>query len=213
MRWLKRGLWLSAWGVWAWLGVGLYRELPRQFDQPLCTLPLRGIQTIIGFVGETDLFVQVLWEDNGESTRVEVYDAVTGVMVGQSPGPSINNFPIHRLPSEHYPVMVTRARPRAPLPEYGLFLLNLKTMQWRRLAEQQPLAVSVHPTRPWMVAVLETPRPYGKLVVFDFETGRELFSRDAGRNHHRRAAFLHRRRATCHPVRQPRDAGRRCAIG
>jgi hypothetical protein len=28
-RWLPRSLWLLAWSFWAWLGFGLYRELPR----------------------------------------------------------------------------------------------------------------------------------------------------------------------------------------
>jgi hypothetical protein len=37
MRWLKRSLWISAWGVWAWLGVGLYRQLPREPGPAACT--------------------------------------------------------------------------------------------------------------------------------------------------------------------------------
>ena len=30
MKWVKRGLWLAAWGAWAWLGAALQRELPRR---------------------------------------------------------------------------------------------------------------------------------------------------------------------------------------
>src|SRR5262245_10823400 len=32
-RWLCRGLWLLAWSFWVWLGVGLYRELPRDIGR------------------------------------------------------------------------------------------------------------------------------------------------------------------------------------
>src|SRR4051794_23075083 len=37
-RWLPRALWLLAWSFWAWLGWGLYRELPRSLT-PFAVLP------------------------------------------------------------------------------------------------------------------------------------------------------------------------------
>jgi hypothetical protein len=61
MRWLKRFFWLFAWGAWAWLGFGLYRELPRslgslvstssrvfasQFSKDTYSSATNGIQTL-----------------------------------------------------------------------------------------------------------------------------------------------------------------------
>jgi len=49
---LKHLFWLFAWSLWAWLGVGLYRELPRQTGAFLCRLSLSEKERVIGFLGD-----------------------------------------------------------------------------------------------------------------------------------------------------------------
>lgn len=50
MKWLYNILWLTAWGVWLWLGVGLYRELPRDLGPVVCKLPLTPTEKFVDFL-------------------------------------------------------------------------------------------------------------------------------------------------------------------
>jgi len=53
----RRLVWLAAWGVWAWLGVGLARELPRELGPPIGKLPLGKDEWIDRLVVGTSLAV------------------------------------------------------------------------------------------------------------------------------------------------------------
>jgi len=53
MRWLPRTLWLLAWSFWAWLGFGLYRELPRSAGPVVRTLTLEQTEHVLGFYGDS----------------------------------------------------------------------------------------------------------------------------------------------------------------
>src|SRR6476660_10364094 len=47
---IKRICWITAWGVWLWLGFGLYRELPRDLGRVVCKLPTANLSTT--FIGD-----------------------------------------------------------------------------------------------------------------------------------------------------------------
>lgn len=65
MKWIKRGLWVAAWGVWVWCGFGLYRELPRAF--PLaCDLSLPPNSTLCGFIADTH---EIVFHERGASPQ------------------------------------------------------------------------------------------------------------------------------------------------
>ena len=49
MKWVKRGLWLSIWLLWTWLGVRLVAELPRDPGIPLCQVGDDG-EECLGFL-------------------------------------------------------------------------------------------------------------------------------------------------------------------
>jgi hypothetical protein len=52
---LHRAFWLGSWSFWAWLGVGLYRELPREMSPDLAALRLGGSERAAGFLGGNNL--------------------------------------------------------------------------------------------------------------------------------------------------------------
>src|SRR5262245_59971685 len=85
---VKRLLWLLAWGVWLWLGVGLYRELPRELGPMVSQLPVGSRDTLLGFVGGSDeVAVLVGDEDRYGCRKVGLFDARTGDAVGSPVGP------------------------------------------------------------------------------------------------------------------------------
>ena len=57
MKWVKRGLWVGAWGAWAWLGFGLHRELPRDLGPVVCKLPFGDDRWPVGFIDGGDVLV------------------------------------------------------------------------------------------------------------------------------------------------------------
>ena len=77
MRGLKRSLWLLAWVAWAWLGVGLYRALPRLDGRPICKLALEKEEWIDRLVVGTSLAVSRSISPDGVRMR-RVWDLRTG---------------------------------------------------------------------------------------------------------------------------------------
>src|SRR6476620_98508 len=104
MRWLKRGLWMTAWGAWLALGVGLYQQLPRAFGQPLCTLPVdqSALPSLVlgpmGFVGDGNIFAVESTPRNGQKGwQVRLFDAQTGSELESRPMPELGPGPIWKL--------------------------------------------------------------------------------------------------------------------
>ena len=54
MKWVKRGLWAAGWSSWAWLGVGLHRELPRDLGPTVSRRQGKEEISVVGFLGEGD---------------------------------------------------------------------------------------------------------------------------------------------------------------
>lgn len=80
-RWLPRSFWLLAWSVWAWLGWGLYRELPRDIGQAVSRLPLipEGHNSLMGFLhGEKTAVTVGIGGDDEERRDVRLWDLGTG---------------------------------------------------------------------------------------------------------------------------------------
>jgi len=82
MRWVKRGLWLAAWSFWLWLGVGLYRELPRDLGRLVRTLSLAQNEQVLGFDRSSHNVVTRI--DSPLSYRL--VDAQTGEELGRPVG-------------------------------------------------------------------------------------------------------------------------------
>jgi len=86
MRWVRRGLWIAAWGVWAWLGVGLYHELPRKPGALVHELNLRFPDDMpVGFVGNTNRLVVARNLRTKNEQAVELFDIDSGKLLRHVP--------------------------------------------------------------------------------------------------------------------------------
>jgi hypothetical protein len=186
MTHLKRILWLAAWSVWLWLGFGLYRELPRKFGKPICTLPISEQAMIAGFIGTTNHVVVVFREDRSGQTTVRAFDAQTGAVAAETKGPPQRAFLLARLdPVRHELLFANELEyPEEPIWKSGVFVLDTPTMKWRRVADHVPYAVphasyavSHHSKRPWLLFI-QNELPQGRVVALDYTTGKEVFARN-----------------------------------
>src|SRR5262249_15597928 len=76
-HWLPRALWLGAWSFWAWLGWGLYRELPRGLGPVVCKLALEPREKVTGIGGSPP---SIITEQNDPSGCViRARSSTTGV--------------------------------------------------------------------------------------------------------------------------------------
>jgi len=178
MRWLKRGVWILAWVCWAWLGVGLYRELPRELTF-VRELPPGGKGMYRGFVGDSNHVLVLTAAGDGGPVAIRVFDAETGNPLLLADGPPNANFWCSSPEALRHGVLIAnrQARPRS---HETLHVFDILLNVWRPLTDAYGSDISVHPSRPWVV-FNETPtRPDGcwRTVVMDFKTGREVFARN-----------------------------------
>ena len=177
MAHLKRLLWLFAWSLWLLLGLGLYRELPRELGPAVCQLPL-GKDDVMSFAGPSLVAIQKLPVPT--PTSIRLVDAETGEVV-------------RILPTEdHQPVFQWGPR-RFGVGFWGFWgsggrpqdfkAYHAREGRWTTISKRAPTRVAFHPTRPW-IAIQERQnlpndgsRP---LVVVDYLTGAELFVRPRG---------------------------------
>lgn len=82
--WLSRTAWLALWGIWLWLGFGLYRELPRDLGPKVCSLDLIvGSEFMWGFAPERPEVITYVWTNSKRRTIYFAYDVHTGKRIGE----------------------------------------------------------------------------------------------------------------------------------
>ena len=168
MTWVKRGLWAAAWGVWVWLGFGLYRELPRGWGTTLRPPRLAPGSRPLGFLhGKNDVAV-LKWTPG---TRGEVFDAETGITVR-----TVSDLPItgnlqHRLDPCHRNVLFNYQLFNPDRPK-GLYKPELDKGEWKRLWDQPSDAIDLHHRRPWVALAEKADGPPSqRVVVLDYQSG------------------------------------------
>jgi hypothetical protein len=189
MKRLKRGLWFIAWGVWVWLGFGLYRELPRELGPVVCKLPISRDSTVLGFVETTDRIAVVSKTMNNLATTIGVYDSRTAELLSKNYAPAVADVMPMRHVVRSHGALVAHYVPFEDDDRTadGLHLLDLTIGKWKRLSTNLVTAIAVHPRRPWIGYVdrgsaSSIGKPRGSqrlpsLVVYDFERGRPIFAR------------------------------------
>jgi len=184
MKYVPRLLWLLAWSLWLLLGLGLYRELPRNIGLPLHELPIsQGL--ILGFVADSNRVATFKPATINPST-VAFFDAETGRLVNQIEGPATNKFWCRSPEALRHGVLIVN-RPSEKIGNAGwvssLQLFDLVRGQWRELTKHRGTEISIHPTRPWVVfnEYLRIPVGTSRAVVIDFQAGKEIFARDLPR--------------------------------
>jgi len=189
MRWLKRGAWLLAWGVWAWLGVGLYRELPRGLGPVVSTIPKERNEVIVSRFGERPTLITCLTDHATHVSKFRRWNVLTGALeeeFGDVKGQSLTLARPHQRfvnvekPSfEHGRPMKIVTTPTElstlqwrPEPKY---LLDLEGGQWLELIGDASGPV-LHPEKTWAL-FWTAGREFGENFVIgvDYRTGRRLF--------------------------------------
>jgi len=184
MTWLKRCFWLLAWSVWLYLGVGLYRELPRH-PGPTVRRLWEGTQTApIGFVGQSDLVATRTITDRGRgTTTIEVFDT-EGHRLRSTEGPSgLASLATTTIPAmlakDVYLCGFTPTGSAFGIRSESLRALDLQTGKWTLLSAGGAGLLTVHPQRP-LIAFYDDKDP-GSVVVANFRTGEKLFQYDLPR--------------------------------
>lgn len=190
MKWIARCCWLAAWGVWFWLGFGLYRELPKKLGPRTCKLPIGSGNEAFGFVGETNL-IAVQVGSYGPIRNLALFDAQSGNEVGRRPlpmTPMYNGVSVLDVTATRVDQVQTRNRSTL---KYGCILGRNKTPgqwdsglqsfdvlheKWRRLTWLDVSQIELHPTKPW-AAMVVGPEVGGanRIVVADYQRGTTLF--------------------------------------
>jgi hypothetical protein len=175
LKWL---LWLSAWAVWIWLGVGLYRELPRKYGKPIGRINFHSDAMLLGFLGASSHFA-VIRESKESHTTVEVIDLETDRLVGSAPGPRKSDYLTGSSGDSNIEFIAARTAPNAngALRTSGFFLLDLNCWEWRRPSNRIARSFTLHENKPRMLFVDDDLSGGPTIVVMDFESGKELFAR------------------------------------
>lgn len=179
MRRLPRFLWLLAWSSWLWLGVGLYRELPRDPGPVVHRLWEGKGTTPLGFVGQSDHVAAQKSPLRGRSSStIEVFDAAVGRRLTETTDePNAfwaslqTSFP--SALAEGVYLSTRGPQPTVVRPSGVLRALDLRTGRWTRLSVGGAGFFTVHPKRP-VVAFFDDAEN-GSVVVANYHTGEKLF--------------------------------------
>jgi len=173
MKWLKRCCWLAAWGVWLWLGFGLYRELPRHAGAKVCEAQFEEGERPLGFFDDDRLLATLEVLDDSKGFNVRVRDALRGEVKRRVPAGRIGTYYDQQFSSTHA-IVVGGQRADESLPPAAL---DLHTGKWTDLGPNAAYFKSFHPTKPW---ALLTQAAHGDFTpksasVVDLRSGRRLF--------------------------------------
>ena len=166
MRWVKRGCWVAAWGMWFWLGVGLHRELPRDLSPTTRLGFVWGSETLLGFLeGGDAIAVQ------GADESIRISDARSGEKIKELPGPDDHPGHSTKFYTRHG-VAICR-KPGQESERY--LLLNLRSGAWSSIEDRLGSVLDVHPTKPWAAgAIIKADRSTPVLAVVDLTNGRTV---------------------------------------
>jgi len=168
MKWVKRACWAAAWGAWAWCGVGLHRELPRDWAPGLRRLP----QEFVGFVQDAEI---VVCRGANDGKEFQSFDARTGARIHDRARIAVDGKT--GIVSLRHGVGVGvhfdawLKEPRAD----ALQAFDFRTGEWRELGAKQQRIFDVHRQKPWIAVRLENGeanRP--RVGVFDVHAGKTL---------------------------------------
>jgi hypothetical protein len=206
MKCMKRGLWVAAWGVWAWLGFGLCRELPRQVGPRVCQIPINAGDTA-AFIKDTH-HVAVETRLARQALGLKVFDAASGASLCDT---SFEwQWPLLQ------PLSTVRPHGVVVMPSHdqrwtGLAILDVERGRSTPVTAMTAFDVRVHPSKPW-VAFRESAPPVDNprsLVVIDWTTGTVVLARPRGVEYVRVGApiFLGDSDQLVVPVSHPVEAG------
>lgn len=180
MKWVKRGCWVAAWGVWVWLGLGLYRELPRNFEKGV-KLDAAFELPAYGFIGDSH---EVVVSSSNRGPKwgrqvFQIFDADTGRLIREF---SHQGLWATRDGNE-FRRGVAFVNSFADDPkDVGFFCIDLISGASRKVSSMLAKQVALHESHPW-VAFREEDRFFftlKRLVVCDWSNCEEIFFLNPG---------------------------------
>jgi hypothetical protein len=190
MKWVKRGLWIAAWGCWGWLGFGLAHQLPRSLGTPIAKLPGEKEAMALGFVGASNTYAVQASKSRKAGTEIILLDPETGREIGERRLPLMKRtFMDANTPAfEHFRATLRRGvlfdvglervpNERVPSRD-GLQAIDVETGEWQQLSTS-PVVYYVPHSENTLVVVIEgkSAAEAEAAAVFDWRTGKELFRR------------------------------------
>jgi hypothetical protein len=178
----NRFLWLLAWGVWVWLGFGLYRELPCSRGSQLRRLPLADKESVLGFLPGGPYVATLRAIEETSASTASVYDASTGATVRVLPwAPRSSWFSQESgIPLPRHGVLLAKAGPpdKDGAPSKGFHVLNLMTGHCRRITASPVQLLAVHRDRPWVLYIeMSKSLTPQRLVAYDLSSNTELLEK------------------------------------
>jgi hypothetical protein len=186
---LKRFLWLLAWAGWIWLGFGLWRELPREYGEPIAKLPYKD-RGNVSFIGDGNRISML--KRSQDRSAVEVYDAEGGALIFASAEEKIGELNWYYPYSVRHPAFLVKDVPSVGL---GYSIFDFTNGKWRHISKRNMRNSAVHSSQPWIL-LFDDNRGDGKtpqqVAVLDWETGKETVVCQIPPTHmiHGRMAFL-----------------------
>ena len=167
MRWVKRGLWVAAWGCWTWLGFALHQALPKHLGEPLRCLELGPGKHVLGFIDARRVAVRergTFFLRRGAEHRLyyDLLDANTGASLESVPA----DAPEIREPLQRS-IVSWQDAPRVLVPDdfYKLFPFNVSANWLTAVIREDPGGALV--LRLWFVdaIMLNSWSPDGSMWV------------------------------------------------
>lgn len=179
MKWVRRACWAITWGAWVWLGMGLYRELPRELGAVVCKLPLNEREWMLGFIGDSSLFATGQnADDPNVGARIRIWDGETGALIQEFIGPiGSSGWDYYIAPNCAHIVTVKRQTVDGRRPVRNVSVLDLARGTWLDLEAFTDAYPIFSDEQPWVAFAegAETGKTNGQVVVFDLCTGSETF--------------------------------------
>ena len=182
MRWVKLLFWCAAWGVWVWLGVGLYRELPRDIGPVVLRLALEDGERPLGLMpGERSFVTRQV--NRGTTKRwIRRRSVSTGAVELAISDDHLPSSFTNDLPLLHNCAITSRSPRQRGGPPGDAHVLDLLTGEWRRCPEAGRLS-QVHYERPWASFFWYREGARKDVVnVFDLKTGKRVFFWSGGQS-------------------------------
>jgi hypothetical protein len=131
-RYVPRSLWLLAWSFWAWLGWGLYRELPRDLGPVVCQLPMGDDETFLGWLAGEPTAVTIKEGQDWQPAVIRTWDAMTGQLRYRFEGPVRVPGVVDFAPCLRHGLIVCARRPDFPATQEQktASVLDLKSGRW-----------------------------------------------------------------------------------
>ena len=171
MRWVRRALWVGAWAIWAWIGVGLARELPREAVVVKSTLQLEEHERLCGRLND-GVVVTRIDAEYGAPSRYRTWET-DGRLIHAWKGP-LNDSHSSELPRLGFAAGIHTNGTESKSDSRPFQLLNLRTGAWTPLGSSNFLYANEHSTLPWF-SVRETGGGEDNMYVYDVATKKRIF--------------------------------------